>query len=58
MKNRKCVKCGTTLTEQDVMKIKIEDGSWEIIPLSVCPNCFKEQMRELAEAKRKEPETP
>jgi hypothetical protein len=46
MKKRKCVKCGASLTDEDVMKIKIEDGSWETIPLPVCPNCFKKQMRE------------
>ena len=48
MKNRKCVKCGASLTDGDVMKIEIEDGSWEIIPLPVCPHCFMKQMREQA----------
>ncbi len=46
MKKRKCVRCGASLVNEDVMKIKIEDGSWQIIPLPVCPNCFKKQMRE------------
>ena len=48
MKKRKCVKCGANLTDEDVMKIKIDDGSWEIIPLPVCPDCFTKQMRERA----------
>jgi len=48
MKKRKCVKCGASLTDEDVMKIKIDDSSWEIIPLPVCPVCFTEQMRERA----------
>ena len=46
MKKRKCVECGASLTDEDVMKIKIEDGSWQTIPLPVCPDCFKKQMRE------------
>ena len=46
MEKRKCVKCGAHLTDEDVMKIKIEDGSWETIPLPMCPDCFKKQMRE------------
>lgn len=46
MGERKCVKCGASLTEEDVMKIEKEDGSWEEIPLSICPNCFTEQMRD------------
>ncbi len=28
MEKRKCVECGASLTDEDVMKIKIEDGSW------------------------------
>jgi NAD-dependent SIR2 family protein deacetylase len=48
MKKRKCVKCGASLTDEDVMKIEFEDGSWETIPLPVCPDCFTKQIRELA----------
>jgi NAD-dependent SIR2 family protein deacetylase len=46
MKKRKCVKCGANLTDEDVMKIEFDDGSWEIIPLPMCPDCFTKQMRE------------
>jgi len=48
MEERKCLKCGAKLTDEDVMKIKKEDGSWEEIPLSICPDCFTEQMRKQA----------
>jgi len=48
MEERKCVKCGAKLTDEDVMKIKNEDGSWEEIPLSICPDCFTKQMRKQA----------
>lgn len=48
MKERKCVECGAILTDEDVLKIRIENGSWETIPLPMCPNCFKKQMRERA----------
>jgi NAD-dependent SIR2 family protein deacetylase len=51
MKERKCVKCGARLTDEDVMKIKKENGSWEEIPLSICPDCFTKQMRKQARAK-------
>ncbi len=46
VKERECAKCGAGLTDKDVMKIQKEDGSWEEIPLPVCPDCFKKQMRE------------
>ncbi len=46
MEKRKCVRCGASLTDEDVMKIRIEDGSWEIIPLPTCADCFEKQMRE------------
>jgi hypothetical protein len=45
---RKCEKCGAVLSDEDVMKIKFENGSWETIPLPMCPRCFKERMRLLA----------
>jgi NAD-dependent SIR2 family protein deacetylase len=48
MKERKCAKCGASLTDEDVMKMEFEDGSWEIIPLPVCPDCFAKQMLERA----------
>ncbi len=44
MEERKCVKCGASLTDEDVIKIEKEDGSWEEIPLLVCPDCFTKQM--------------
>jgi len=46
MKERRCVKCGAPLTDEDVMKMEFEDGSWETIPLPVCPSCFMKQMSE------------
>jgi len=45
---RKCENCGALLRSEDVMKIKLENGSWESVPLPVCPNCFKERMRQRA----------
>jgi NAD-dependent SIR2 family protein deacetylase len=50
---RKCLKCGASLSEEDVMKIKNEDGSWETIPLPVCPDCFVKEMRERKHIKQK-----
>lgn len=48
MKRRKCAKCGASLTNKDVMKMKFEDGSWQVVPLPVCPNCLAKQMIEQA----------
>ena len=48
MTKRKCEKCGASLTDEDVMKLKLEDGSWQVIPLPVCPACFTKQMAERA----------
>lgn len=45
-KERRCVNCGATLTDEDVMKMEFEDGSCEIIPLPVCPDCFVKRMSE------------
>jgi hypothetical protein len=45
---RKCTECGVKLTEKHVMKIKFEDNSWESIPLTICPKCFKKQMYNIA----------
>jgi len=39
---------GTNLTDEDVMKIEKEDGSCKETPLSICPDCFTEQMRKQA----------
>jgi NAD-dependent SIR2 family protein deacetylase len=44
----KCAKCGTALSEDDVMKVKLEDDSWATIPLPLCPSCFTARMRRLA----------
>ncbi len=46
MKKRKCVKCGAKLTEEDVIKMEFEDGSWETILLPMCPDCFAKQILE------------
>jgi len=48
VKMRKCEKCSEILTNEDVMKIAYEDGSYETISLDVCPKCFKKRMQELA----------
>lgn len=52
-KNRKCEKCGASLSDEDVMKIKVADGSWEVVPFTLCPKCFTDHMRALAEARRR-----
>jgi len=41
---RKCVECSAALTDDDVMKIILEDGSCEVFPLFTCPECFKKDM--------------
>ncbi len=48
MKKRKCAKCDTDLSDEDVMKLQFEDGSTEIIPLPLCPDCFAKQLRRRA----------
>ncbi|MCZ2856504.1 MAG: hypothetical protein O2U62_05375 [Candidatus Bathyarchaeota archaeon] len=45
MRTRRCERCGTDLTDEDVMKIRNENGSWETIPLPLCPSCFTKQMQ-------------
>lgn len=45
MGNRKCARCDTILTDEDVLKIQCEDGSWEVIPIPLCPQCFSHQLR-------------
>jgi hypothetical protein len=54
--DRKCERCGANLTEKDVMKIMKEDGSWDTLPLPLCPKCFTQQMRELAHAQQQKSE--
>jgi predicted nucleic-acid-binding Zn-ribbon protein len=43
---RKCVKCGADLSDEDVMKIILEDGSCEVFPFSTCPKCFQKELGE------------
>ena len=50
MEQRKCAKCGAPLTDEDVMRLEIEDGVFEVIPFTLCPKCFT---KELAERARK-----
>ncbi len=45
MGSRKCSRCNTILTDEDVLKIQREDGSWEVIPLPLCPQCFSQELR-------------
>lgn len=56
---RKCVDCGADLTDEDVMKIILEDGSFEVFPFSKCPKCFTKELMESARSKKgdDEPET-
>ena len=49
VKKRKCEKCGIPLRSEDVMKIKLENESWELVPIPMCPHCFKERMKKLAD---------
>ena len=46
---RKCEVCGADLTDEDVIKIILEDGSCEVFPLSTCPNCFKNELLKKAQ---------
>ena len=46
--DRKCVGCGAPLTDEDVMKIVLEDGSCETFPFDRCPECFKKELLERA----------
>ena len=48
MGERKCEGCGVKLTDDDVMKIILEDGSCETFPFSKCPECFKKELLEKA----------
>ena len=40
----KCIDCDSLLTEEDVMKIILDDGKCEVFPLSTCPECFKKNL--------------
>jgi hypothetical protein len=51
---RRCEGCGVALSDEDVMKIQIEDGSWETVPLPLCPKCFKESLIKSAKKERQE----
>jgi len=48
VEERRCKGCGVVLSEEEVMKIQLEDGSWETVPLPLCPRCFKESLINLA----------
>ena len=48
LSERKCVKCGVILGDEDVMKIILEDGSCEVFPFSTCPKCFQKELLEKA----------
>lgn len=48
LQKRKCTECSAELTDEHVMKIKLEDDSWETVPLTICPECFKKQIRKMA----------
>ena len=41
-------KCGADLSDEDVMKIILEDGSCEVFPFSTCPKCFQKELLEKA----------
>ena len=45
---RKCVCCGAELSDEDVMKIFLEDGSCEVFPLDTCPECFTKALAKKA----------
>ena len=53
MTDRKCERCGADLTDEDVMKIVLEDGSCETFPFSTCPECFKKELLEKAHVKKR-----
>lgn len=49
---RRCEGCGAALSDEDVMKIQIDDGTWETVPLPLCPRCFKESLAKRAKKER------
>ena len=49
---RLCEGCGAVMSEEDVMKIQLDDGSWEMVPLPLCPKCFKESLVQLAKKEK------
>ena len=58
MAKRRCVDCGVELTDEDVMKIVLEDGSYEIIPFSRCPKCFAKELKASSYRGRSAANTP
>jgi hypothetical protein len=52
VEKRKCEGCGAIMSEEDVMKIQLEDGSWETIPLTLCPKCLKELLVKIAKKEK------
>lgn len=52
LSKRKCVDCGAELTDEDVMKIVLEDGSCEVLPFSRCAKCFTKELEECARRKQ------
>ena len=52
MAERRCEGCGEAFSDEDVMKVQLEDGNWDVVPLPLCPQCFKEQLRRRAEGGR------
>jgi len=53
LEKRKCTNCGADLSDEDVMKIILEDGSCEVFPLSTCPKCFEKELLKNARRKQK-----
>jgi hypothetical protein len=52
------VDCGVDLTDEDVMKVVLEDGSYEIIPFSRCPECFAKELKASSYRDRSSANTP
>jgi hypothetical protein len=40
------------MSEEDIMKIQLDDSSWETVPLPLCPKCFKESLVQLAKKEK------
>ena len=43
-KTLQCADCGADLTDEDVMKVILEDGSCEVFPFTRCPECLKKEL--------------
>jgi len=50
---RKCIGCGALLSDDDVMKIIMDDGSSEVFPFSTCPECFKKELLKTADRQKR-----